>query len=422
MRIAYLISRYGREYIANETHGEIVRELQRLGVDVTVVSFGSRASRRAGFKSVGVVKTTGEYGEPILQLPLDAQLPVRLLNQLARPLAQYQYFGGLVLSLRRLLRHQRWTLLHVEGAYPLGAAVWLATRGMDQPYVVTTTGGDLFDLPHFGYGYGRFPLPRFLIRQTLRHAAWIRANSPMMQNLLCFLGADPRRITSIPVSIGDCCYPPADRALDAFRASARAALTEQYGWHEPRWVLSIGRLFNLKAPEQIILSAPEIVRRLGPTRFIIAGPSAQGVDGDYRANLEALAEREGVAPYVAFPGQITLEQVRQFQAAADLLVVPSLIEGLNRVTIEAAAVGTPTVITATAGAASLVRDYVSGVVVPPGEPGRLAQATIDLLGDWERREPFERGGLRFAADQRASVVARRLRDVYTAALGRHTIH
>lgn len=412
MRIAYLISRYGREYIANETHGEIVRELQALGVNITVVTFGSRTTVGG---AVGT--TTGEYGEPVVTLPLDTSLPLRALNKLVHPLTHYNYFAALVAELRRWLRRNRFDLLHVEGTYPLGAAVWLATRGSPQPYVITTTGGDLFDLAHHGYGYGRYPLPRWLIQQTLRDAAWLRANSPMMQNLACYLGADPRRTTMIPVSIGDSCYPPAGLALQAVREGARHVLRQQYGWNEPRWVVSIGRLITVKAPEQIILAALAIIKRLGPTRFIIAGPSSQTADGDYLAMLQSLAQKEGVAECIAFPGQLTLGQVQQFMAASDVFVVPSVIEGLNRVTIEAGAVGTPTIITATAGAAPLVQSYGSGLVIPPGDHDALADAVVGILDDENSHRMFEQGGLRFAAAQRAGEVARQLRDVYGVVLG-----
>lgn len=43
MRLLYAIPRYGQQFISNETHGEIVRELRTLGVDVDVLSFTTRA-------------------------------------------------------------------------------------------------------------------------------------------------------------------------------------------------------------------------------------------------------------------------------------------------------------------------------------------------------------------------------------------
>ena len=71
---------------------------------------------------------------------------------------------------------------------------------------------------------------------------------------------------------------------------------------------------------------------------------------------------------------------------ADLVVLPSVDhEDLPVVLIEAMAVGRAVVASRVAGAAELVDDDVTGLLVPPGDPRALATAIEELLGDRERR-------------------------------------
>lgn len=407
LNIAYIISQYGRSFIANETHGEIVRELQHRGVAVHVLSL---TTRHEGGGVPGI--THGEYGEIITRLVPDNNILARAINIVSRPITHYTHFLPIVWHIHRWLSNNHVNVLHVEGVYPLGAAVWLATRLYRVPYIVTTTGGDVFDLPHYDYGFGRFRLPRCLIRQTLRNAAWTRSNSPMMSDLVRYIGANPKRLTSIPVSISDSCYPSADKQIVTVRNDSREQLRTSYGWNEPILITSIGRLFNLKAPEQLLYAVPALIKRLGPVRIIIAGPSRVSEHGDYQTMLETLAETLNIAKSVSFLGRITLDEVRTVLAASDVLVVPSVIEGLNRVTIEAAAVGTPTVITATAGAASLVQAHKSGIVVPPGDPNILTDAIISLMENRSLWHMLQTNGLKFAATQTAAAVAAQLHTLY----------
>ncbi|MBI4294353.1 MAG: glycosyltransferase [Betaproteobacteria bacterium] len=65
----------------------------------------------------------------------------------------------------------------------------------------------------------------------------------------------------------------------------------------------------------------------------------------------------------------------------DLHPNPTTCEGLNMVTLEAAAVGTPTVTGDGAGIADWVKRYGAGAVVPKTEVGALADAIIRALND-----------------------------------------
>jgi glycosyltransferase involved in cell wall biosynthesis len=81
-------------------------------------------------------------------------------------------------------------------------------------------------------------------------------------------------------------------------------------------------------------------------------------------------------------------------------LIPSLIDGLNMTGVEAAAVGTPSIVSDAAGLAEYVHQYGAGLVVPPRAPLALADAILALLGD-------------DAAWQKASAAALRMADLFS---------
>ena len=82
------------------------------------------------------------------------------------------------------------------------------------------------------------------------------------------------------------------------------------------------------------------------------------------------------------------EDVPALLAASDLLVLPSLYEGLPNVVLEAMNQGKAVVATDAPGTNELVVHEKTGLLVPRGEPKALARALRDLIRDPYRRQLF----------------------------------
>ena len=113
-------------------------------------------------------------------------------------------------------------------------------------------------------------------------------------------------------------------------------------------------------------------------------------DGPERVTLEALASRLGVADRVYWLGH--RRDVPRLLPAFDLFVQPSLHEGLPNAVLEALAAGLPVVATAVGGTPEVVVDGVTGLLIPPHEPGALAEAMAALLRDPDLRRTMGRAG------------------------------
>ncbi len=130
-------------------------------------------------------------------------------------------------------------------------------------------------------------------------------------------------------------------------------------------VIAVGNLLPCKG-HRLLIEAAGILRREG----IQCTVSLAG-DGPERRGLQKLAERLA-AGCVRFLG--CRSDVAELLADADVLVQPSLTEGLPTAVMEAMAAGIPVVATEVGGNGELVRDGETGRLVPAASPEALAEA------------------------------------------------
>jgi glycosyltransferase involved in cell wall biosynthesis len=109
-----------------------------------------------------------------------------------------------------------------------------------------------------------------------------------------------------------------------------------------------------------------------------------------------------------FTGAVPRERSYELLAAADVLAIPSHCEGVPKVAIEAAALGTPFVLTATCGVAAELRGDDLGRIVAHWKPADYASALAATAGvrpDPERARVFVH---RFSPERVASDLDRLL--------------
>ena len=306
----------------------------------------------------------------------------RGLASLLAPVLRTRALVPAAVALATYLRRQgdAIDLLHVEVAYPTGVAVTLAAvvSGWRGPIVITPMGEDTIIVDSASYGYRRHLVPRGLVAWTLRRAAFIRSISPLLDAELATIApATPRRVVPLNVSaqtvtaVNESVERRAER-----RRAARHLIDAEHGTAGHPLILSLGRLHPFKGLDQLI----HAMRSIPTGRLTVVGPSlVLKRGGDTATALLRLAAQVGVADRVVWVGPVPPERALDFLAAADALVVPSYLESLNKVCVEAAAVGTPFVVTETTGVSAWVPDDGIGLVVPPNDPTAIARAVTRVL-------------------------------------------
>ena len=115
-------------------------------------------------------------------------------------------------------------------------------------------------------------------------------------------------------------------------------------------------------------------------------------DGPNRDALERLASELGIDGAVTFAGRLPEQETLAEIARADMLVLPSFMEGLPIVLMEAMALGVPVISSRVAGIPELVSDGKTGLLFAPSDWDELAQCIERLLSDSDLSETLAQNG------------------------------
>jgi glycosyltransferase involved in cell wall biosynthesis len=327
----------------------VIQELRTGGAEQVVVTL-ARGARRAGHE-VAVASTPGpladELGVPAFALPLLRRRP-----WLVPPAA---------LRLRRALATWPAELVHCHNP-GMAAVTSLATlRGRRPPALVSVHGVPDEDYNAAGRVLRLAGLPTVACGPGVE-IALAEQDYPVLATI-------PNGIPPAP--------PPANRA----------AL-------EAEWSLSPGRRLVVAAGR--LVEAKNYALAIRALHEVPDATLAVLGEGPLRAALEREAGQAGVADRVVFAG--LRPDARQIIGAADAVVIPSRVEGLPLVALEALAAGTPIVATDVRGLRELLTDGETALLVPPGSARSLAAALRRVLDDDALATQLGEAGLRLAAE------------------------
>lgn len=183
--------------------------------------------------------------------------------------------------------------------------------------------------------------------------------------------------------------------MPTVRPSSMAAMLSRadVGIHDnaPLLVL-VANLRPLKRIEDAVSAlATLIANGFAAPRLLVVGEDRPGLSSpSYRAELEALAERLGVAGRVHFSGKMT--NPGGAVALADICILCSETEGLSNVVIEYMLAGKPVVCTDVGGNSEIVESGLTGHIVPARDVPALSMAIADLLADSAKRKSWGEAG------------------------------
>ena len=360
--VAYLVSEYDAP-----SHTFVRREVAALrAIGTDVCAFSIKASGNSGSEATCVL------GRPLL-----TYVSALISALIGKPTI---FFSTWLLALRHRapgLRGLLWAQFHFVEAMMLagllskagaahlhvhfansGATVgMLATNYLRLPWSLTLHGISETDYP-----------AGLLLPEKISHASFVACASYFMQAQAMRLvspkqwhkfrivrcGVDCRRLSQICAHSNDAAIPK---------------------------LICVGRL----SPEKGHLGLLEVMQRLRG-KGIDFSLNLVG-DGPSRLVTEALVDRLGLSDRVFFSGFLKEDQTLSAIADSDILVLPSFMEGLPVVLIEALALGKPVIASRVAGIPELIEHGKSGLLFTPSDLVALEEAVAKLLtkrNDWNR--------------------------------------
>jgi glycosyltransferase involved in cell wall biosynthesis len=207
--------------------------------------------------------------------------------------------------------------------------------------------------------------PRF--RWSMRTADGAHAYSRDVWTVLQLkYNMDSDRVAYVPSGVEQRFFIPRE-----YKASESLRLLYAGTWLDQRGIFYLREALRSLAPQ------------IPGMRMTVAGGGVRPEE-ILRFFGEELAARIDVRPVVPW------ESMPELYAEHDILVFPSLMEGLPSVLLEAMAAGMPVITTETCGMPDVVEDGVNGRLIQPGSAAAIEEAILYFANSVERRESLGR--------------------------------
>jgi D-inositol-3-phosphate glycosyltransferase len=238
-------------------------------------------------------------------------------------------------------------------------------RELGIPFVITFHALGVVRKIHQGAN-DKFPSERIDIeKKIVEHADHVIAECPQdMQDLIEHYDAAPEKITIIPCGFSPAEFYPMDKWL--------ARMVVNLDPNECV-ILQLGRIVPRKGIDNVIRALSRIEQGINYRLVIVGGETDDSDDNNPEIiRLRNIAQEEGVSERVVFAGRKKRDVLKYYYAAADVFVTTPWYEPFGITPLEAMACGTPVIGSNVGGVKYSVEDGVTGYLVPPNDPDKLA--------------------------------------------------
>ncbi len=173
-------------------------------------------------------------------------------------------------------------------------------------------------------------------------------------------------------------------------------------------VAVIARLHPVKGHQYFLQAAREILNKGVNAQFLIIG------EGIYRDKIKLWIKDLGLEEAVIMPGYYS--PIENIYGLCDVLCVPSLMEGLGMVVLEAMHFKVPVVASNIGGIKEIIQDQSNGLLVEPGDYRGLAQGVIRVLSDKDLAQYLKEQGQETLPAFSPENMARQVEETYLSLL------
>jgi sugar transferase (PEP-CTERM/EpsH1 system associated) len=287
-------------------------------------------------------------------------------------------------QLYRLFRKIRPAIVHTRNLAALEAAIpaWAAQVPVR---IHGEHGRDVGDFDGSNKKYQRL---RRIYSPFVKH--YIALSQDLEHYLTNPVGIDINRVTQIYNGVDSIRFHPAIKRQNI----PGCPFNETNLW----LVGTAGRMQTVKDQTNLahafVLALQSVPTMRDHLRLVMVG------DGPLRGESLAILKAAGLDHLAWLPGERS--DIAEIMRGLDCFVLPSLGEGISNTILEAMASGLPIVATAVGGNGELVNEGINGLLVPPANPAKLAEAIVNLaqqtdvakaMGQQSRRLVEERYGM-----------------------------
>lgn len=276
-------------------------------------------------------------------------------------------------SLKKIIKKFSCELLHAQSASSYGLLGALANF---HPYVISVWGNDVYIFPQ------KNKIFKKILEYSLERADVITSSSKTMAK---YTGKFTNK--QILVTHGGI-------MLDKFKPMKR----DNSIFKNDDFVIGTVKMMEPKYGSEDILDAFNLLKKKYPEKPLKLLMVGRGSMINY---LTEKSKALGISDSVNFTGRVPFDQVPKYHNMLDIYLAPSTddSESFGVGILEAAACGKPVIVSNIGGLPEVVRDNITGFMVPPNSPEKLAEKIEKLILDEELRKKFGDNGRRFVEEE-----------------------
>ncbi|MBI4744260.1 MAG: glycosyltransferase family 4 protein [Actinobacteria bacterium] len=291
---------------------------------------------------------------------------IELNDKLNFEIVHGQGSGGLPFLIQKVnLKHKIPTVISFHGTtYDEIRSIYnVMTASGDLKTMAGSLKGILWHLQHYAS-----------IFQPVRRAEGVIATSNEQRDIL-------KRMYQLPDDKLYLVYNGIDVNLFKPMIKDRTKLSE-YNLNEDDYVLfAVARMVEEKGIQNLIKAMPLIISQTPNLKLILAG------DGDYRFELERLADELNLKEKIIFTGSVSLEELPYFYSNCDIFINPTIrANGYDLTILQAMASGKAVIVSDIGSIPTVINNNENGVLVQPGNVEEIAKSVVDLLSRPDFRE------------------------------------
>lgn len=359
---------------------QLAHEYQARGVKVIVLTnrWPRSLPEEETFEGIPVYSLAMRVGGPSLKSKLTALGTAHLVRR----------------KVREILRRHQVTMLHVHCVSLNAVYAMAAQRELGLPLVVTIHGELNMDA---GGLFQREKWAQRTLRDSLRRADHVTACSE-------------QTLVEAEAWLGESLREKGGVVHNGITLTCETTFS-----HPPvkPYILAIGRHVAQKGFDVLLRAVAKLEGMYLPKfDLILAG------DGPEHAALRALAVGLGIEHRVQFPGRVEHGEALNLFGRCLFFVLPSRHEAFGLVNLEAMLAGKAVIASRAGGVPEILQDKQSGLLVPPGDAGALADAIARLLTNISLRRELGAAGRERAKDFTWTRAVDRYFSIYERLLGR----
>ena len=269
----------------------------------------------------------------------------------------YRFSPKLIIALYKLMKSRNIQVVRAH-KYSAGIygriAAWLA----GVPVIINSVHGNY----RKDLRFERRLVNKLLSRITDRI---VGMSESIRQDIITYDNIDPAKVIVVRNGVDTELFSPAGTA---------GSIRNELGLGEDETIIGfIGRLVPAKGLAHLIEAFAELKKQIGGSKLLIVG------GGELLEPLSNMVSEKGLKDDVVFTGERA--DIPQLLAAMDILVMPSIAEGLPNALLEAMAAARPVIVTSAGGMGEIIQDGINGLVVPVGDEAALLRGLVKLAKD-----------------------------------------